>query len=80
MARDNGIVLGINGTWVEVDFGLRVVSEVCRSYVRIVEVVTRKSSFFLRDRYRLVRFEDLARASLFEIRAFYDFAGLSFTF
>ncbi|ELK36167.1 Carbohydrate sulfotransferase 6 [Myotis davidii] len=34
---------------------------------------------FLRGRYRLVRFEDLARAPLPEIRALYAFAGLSLT-
>lgn len=79
LARDNGIVLGTNGTWVEADPGLRVVREVCRSHVRIAEAALRKPPPFLRDRYRLVRFEDLARAPLPEIRALYAFAGLSLT-
>ncbi|XP_042776207.1 carbohydrate sulfotransferase 5 isoform X1 [Panthera tigris] len=79
LARDNGIVLGTNGTWVESDPGLRVVREVCRSHVRIAEAATSKPPPFLRGRYRLVRFEDLARAPLPEIRELYDFAGLSLT-
>lgn len=79
LARDNGIVLGTNGTWVEADPGLRVVREVCRSHVRIAEAATRKPPPFLSGRYLLVRFEDLARSPLPEIRALYAFAGLSLT-
>nr|XP_045012450.1 carbohydrate sulfotransferase 6 isoform X2 [Jaculus jaculus] len=79
LARDNGIVLGTNGTWVVADPGLRVVSEVCRSHVRIAEAALRKPPPFLRGRYRLVRFEDLARDPLAEIRALYAFTGLSLT-
>ncbi|KAL2762128.1 carbohydrate sulfotransferase 6 precursor [Daubentonia madagascariensis] len=79
LARDNGIVLGTNGTWVEADPGLRVVREVCRSHVRIAEAATLKPPPFLRGRYRLVRFEDLAREPLAEIRALYAFVGLSLT-
>ncbi|KAI5136863.1 Carbohydrate Sulfotransferase 6 [Manis pentadactyla] len=79
LARDNGIVLGTNGTRVEADPGLHVVREVCRSHVRIAEAATRKPPPFLRGRYLLVRFEDLARSPLSEIRALYAFAGLSIT-
>lgn len=79
LARDNGIVLGTNGTWVEADPELRVMREVCRSHVRIAEAATRKPPPFLRGRYHLVRFEDLARAPLPEIRALYAFTGLSLT-
>ncbi|XP_069312517.1 carbohydrate sulfotransferase 6-like [Eulemur rufifrons] len=79
LARDNGIVLGTNGTWVEADPGLRVVREVCRSHVRIAEAAMLKPPPFLRGRYRLVRFEDLAREPLAKIRALYAFAGLSLT-
>ncbi|KAM6222646.1 carbohydrate sulfotransferase 6-like [Rhynchocyon petersi] len=79
LARDNGIVLGTNGTWVEADPDLRVVREVCRSHVRIAEAALQKPLPLLRGRYRLVRFEDLARAPLPEIRALYAFAGLRLT-
>ncbi|XP_069875554.1 carbohydrate sulfotransferase 6-like [Dipodomys merriami] len=79
LARDNGIVLGTNGTWVEADPRLRVVTEVCRSHVRIADAALRKPPPFLRGRYLLVRFEDLARDPLTEIRALYAFAGLSLT-
>ncbi|XP_040109438.1 carbohydrate sulfotransferase 6 isoform X1 [Oryx dammah] len=79
LARDNGIVLGTNGKWVEADPELRVVREVCRSHVRIAEAAMRKPPPALRGRYRLVRFEDLARAPLPEIRELYAFTGLSLT-
>ncbi|XP_004626048.1 carbohydrate sulfotransferase 6 isoform X2 [Octodon degus] len=79
LARDNGIVLGTNGTWVEADPRLRVVSEVCRSHVRIAEAALSKPPPFLRGRYLLVRFEDLARNPLAEIRRLYSFTGLSLT-
>ncbi|EPY74235.1 carbohydrate sulfotransferase 6-like protein [Camelus ferus] len=54
LARDNGIVLGTNGKWVEADPDLRVVREVCRSHVRIAEAATRKPPPSLRGRYRLL--------------------------
>nr|XP_003472156.2 carbohydrate sulfotransferase 6 [Cavia porcellus] len=79
LARDNGIVLGTNGTWVEADPRLRVVSEVCRSHVRIAEAALSKPPPFLRGRYLLVRFEDLAQNPLPQIRALYAFAGLNLT-
>ncbi|ELW63000.1 carbohydrate sulfotransferase 6 [Tupaia chinensis] len=77
LARDNGIVLGTNGTWVEADPGLRVVREVCRSHVRIAEAATHKPPSFLRGRYRLggVGGPD----PLSEIRALYAFTGLNLT-
>ncbi|XP_013359309.1 PREDICTED: carbohydrate sulfotransferase 6 isoform X2 [Chinchilla lanigera] len=77
LARDNGIVLGTNGTWVEADPRLRVVGEVCRSHVRIADAALSKPPPFLRGRYLLVRFEDLARNPLAEIRTLYAFTGLS---
>ncbi|XP_074078979.1 carbohydrate sulfotransferase 6 [Macrotis lagotis] len=79
LARDNGIVLGTNGSWVEADPGLRVVREVCRGQARIAEAALRRPPAFLRGRYRLVRFEDVARAPRAEIRALYAFAGLRAT-
>nr|XP_015298680.2 LOW QUALITY PROTEIN: carbohydrate sulfotransferase 5 [Macaca fascicularis] len=79
LARDNGIVLGTNGRWVEADPQLRLMREVCRSHVRIAEAATLKPPPFLRGRYRLVRFEDLAREPLAEIRALYAFTGLTLT-
>uniref|UniRef100_A0A2K5JUK5 Sulfotransferase n=1 Tax=Colobus angolensis palliatus TaxID=336983 RepID=A0A2K5JUK5_COLAP len=79
LARDNGIVLGTNGRWVEADPHLRLMREVCRSHVRIAEAATLKPPPFLRGRYRLVRFEDLAREPLAEISALYAFTGLTLT-
>ncbi|XP_053464018.1 carbohydrate sulfotransferase 6-like [Nycticebus coucang] len=79
LARDNGIVLGTNGKWVKTDPGLRVVQEVCRSHVRIAEAAKLKPPPFLQGRYLLVRFEDLARDPLAQIRELYAFTGLSLT-
>ncbi|XP_008984475.2 carbohydrate sulfotransferase 5 [Callithrix jacchus] len=79
LALDSGIVLGTHGKWVEADPHLHLMREVCRSHVRIAEAATLKPPPFLRGRYRLVRFEDLAREPLAEIRALYAFTGLSLT-
>ncbi|KAI1235670.1 Carbohydrate sulfotransferase 5, partial [Lamprotornis superbus] len=58
LARDNGIVLSTNGTKVE-DSKYKVMQEVCRSHVQIYETATLKPPNFLKDRYLMVRFEDL---------------------
>ncbi|XP_075774350.1 carbohydrate sulfotransferase 5 isoform X2 [Pelodiscus sinensis] len=78
LARDNGIVLSMNGTKVE-DSKFKVMQEVCRSHVQIYETATQKSPRFLKDRYLMIRFEDLVRDPLSEIRDMYKFADLRLT-
>nr|XP_060644263.1 carbohydrate sulfotransferase 6-like [Anolis sagrei ordinatus] len=78
LSRDNGIVLGTNGTEVE-DSQFQVLREVCRSHVQIYETATLKPPHFLKGRYLMVRFEDIVRDPVGEITAMYDFAGLRLT-
>ncbi|XP_052542316.1 carbohydrate sulfotransferase 6-like isoform X1 [Tympanuchus pallidicinctus] len=78
LARDNGIVLSTNGTKVE-DSKYKVMQEICRSHVQIYETATLKPPSFLKDRYLMIRFEDLVRDPLSEISEMYKFADLSLT-
>ncbi|XP_071424009.1 carbohydrate sulfotransferase 5-like isoform X1 [Pithys albifrons albifrons] len=78
LARDNGIVLSTNGTKVE-DSKYKVMQEVCRSHVQIYETATLKPPNFLKDRYLMIRFEDLVRDPLSEISEMYKFADLNLT-
>ncbi|XP_053126358.1 carbohydrate sulfotransferase 6-like [Hemicordylus capensis] len=78
LARDNGIVLSMNGTKVE-DNQYKVLQEICRSHVQIYETASLKPPRFLQDRYLMIRFEDLVQDPLAEITAMYKFANLQLT-
>ncbi|KAG8562832.1 hypothetical protein GDO81_015831 [Engystomops pustulosus] len=75
LTRDNGIVLNTNGTKVD-DIKYEVVQEICRSHVQIYETAAYKTPSFLKDRYMLVRYEDVVRDPLQEISEMYRFAQL----
>ena len=75
---DNAIVLEQrNISAAEVQY--QVIQEICRSHVRINERATLKPPPFLKGRYKMVRYEDVARNPLEEISALYDFIGLDMT-
>ncbi|XP_018559143.1 LOW QUALITY PROTEIN: carbohydrate sulfotransferase 6 [Lates calcarifer] len=57
----------------------QVMQEICRSHVRINERAVLKPPPFLKGRYKMVRYEDVARNPLEEITAMYDFVGLEMT-
>ena len=76
--RDNGIVLD-HAKVPDQQMQLEVIQEVCRSHVRIHEQATQKPPDFLRGRYKMVRYEDLARNTLDEVNALYQFVGLEMT-
>ncbi|XP_029466486.1 carbohydrate sulfotransferase 5-like [Rhinatrema bivittatum] len=78
LARDNGIVLNTNGTNVD-DNKYEVMQLICRSHVQIYETATQKTPSFLKDRYMMVRYEDLVREPLAEISEMYNFADLTLT-
>ncbi|XP_040265651.1 carbohydrate sulfotransferase 5-like [Bufo bufo] len=75
LTRDNGIVLNTNGTKVD-DSKYQVIQEICRSHVQIYETAAYKAPSFLKDRYMLVRYEDVVRDPLREISKMYKFAEL----
>lgn len=53
-----------------------VIQEICRSHVRINERAILKPPPFLEGRYKMVRYEDVARNPLQEINDMYEFVGL----
>ncbi|XP_068459541.1 carbohydrate sulfotransferase 6 [Clinocottus analis] len=57
----------------------QVMKEICRSHVRINERAVLNPPPFLKGRYKMVRYEDVARNPLEEITAMYDFVGLEAT-
>ncbi|XP_034734546.1 carbohydrate sulfotransferase 6 [Etheostoma cragini] len=57
----------------------QVMQEICRSHVRINERAMLKPPPFLKGRYKMFRYEDVARNPLKEITAMYDFVGLEMT-
>ncbi|CAL1592423.1 unnamed protein product [Knipowitschia caucasica] len=73
--RDNSMVLEQKNVSAA-DIQYHVMQEICRSHIRIRETALQKPPPFLQGRYKLVRYEDLARAPLEEITSIYDFVGL----
>lgn len=57
----------------------QVMQEICRSHVRINERAVLKPPPFLKGRYKMVRYEDVARNPLEEITSMYEFVGLEMT-
>ncbi|XP_072291106.1 carbohydrate sulfotransferase 5-like [Eucyclogobius newberryi] len=76
--RDNAIVLEQRNL-TSADVQYHIMQEICRSHLRIKETALQKPLSFLEGRYKLVRYEDLARNPLEEIDSIYDFVGLKMT-
>ncbi|XP_051916914.1 carbohydrate sulfotransferase 6 isoform X1 [Hippocampus zosterae] len=76
--RDNAVVLE-QRNMPEAEVQYQVVQEICRSHVRIRDRALRKPPPFLKGRYKMVRYEDVARNPLAEISAMYDFVDLDMT-
>ncbi|KAM9753818.1 carbohydrate sulfotransferase 6 isoform 1-T2 [Menidia menidia] len=57
----------------------QTMQEICRSHVRISERALLKPPPFLEGRYKMVRYEDVARNPLKEINAIYEFVDLKMT-
>ncbi|KAF3689246.1 Carbohydrate sulfotransferase 6 [Channa argus] len=75
---DNAVVLEQRSLpTAEVQY--QVMQEICRSHVLINERAMVKPPPFLKGRYKMVRYEDLARNPLDEITALYKFVGLEMT-
>uniref|UniRef100_UPI00398E326B carbohydrate sulfotransferase 6-like isoform X2 n=1 Tax=Pristiophorus japonicus TaxID=55135 RepID=UPI00398E326B len=81
LMRDNSIVL--NGKPIEKNkaeaSNYEVMKEVCRSHMQIHEVATKEAPDFLKQRYMMVRYEDVVKDPINEISAMYKFADLSLT-
>lgn len=83
LLRDNGIVLGVGAKHIEKDKGedsnYEVMKEICKSHLLIHELATEQAPNILKQRYMMVRYEDVVREPLKELSAMYKFAGLSLT-
>jgi len=76
--RDNTIVLEQRNI-PSAEMQYQVMQEICRSHVRINERALLKAPPFLQGRYKMVRYEDVARNPLKEIKAIYEFVDLEMT-
>ncbi|XP_077423186.1 carbohydrate sulfotransferase 6 [Vanacampus margaritifer] len=76
---DNAIVLEQQRNMPAAEVQYQVLQEICRSHVRISERALKKPPPFLKGRYKMVRYEDVARNPLQEISAMYDFVDLDMT-
>ncbi|XP_038610401.1 carbohydrate sulfotransferase 4-like [Tachyglossus aculeatus] len=78
LMRDTRIVLGRQWeSTKEEDRHYRLMQAVCQSHTEIYEAA-RALPAPLRDRYLLLRYEDLARAPLAQVSRLYNFTGLHF--
>ncbi|XP_006809157.1 carbohydrate sulfotransferase 6-like, partial [Neolamprologus brichardi] len=78
LVSDNAIVLeqkSINESEVQ----YQVMQEICRSHLRITKRAVLKPPPFLKGRYKLVRYEDVTRNPVKEIKSLYEFVGLEMT-
>ncbi|KAL2086643.1 hypothetical protein ACEWY4_017702 [Coilia grayii] len=78
LVRDNGLVLQ-QSKLKQLEANYRVMEEVCRSHVRIHQRATLNPPDFLRDRYKIVRYEDVVVDPLGQTDAIYEFTGLKMT-
>ncbi|CAJ1057036.1 carbohydrate sulfotransferase 6 [Xyrichtys novacula] len=78
LARGSAIVLEQKNI-PAVELQYKVMQEICRSHVRINERAILKPPPFLEGRYKMVRYEDVARNPLEEMNDIYEFVGLEMT-
>ncbi|KAM4734616.1 carbohydrate sulfotransferase 6-like [Anableps anableps] len=76
--RDNAIVLNHRNV-PAAEKHYEVMQEICRSHVRINERAILEPPPFLQGRYKLIRYEDVARNPLKEMNDIYKFVGLKMT-
>ncbi|KAG8563203.1 hypothetical protein GDO81_015975 [Engystomops pustulosus] len=78
LAGDNGIVLNTNGTKLN-DTNYEVLGKICSSHVKMYRTASYKAPPFLKDKYMLVRYEDLVRNPLSKVEEMYKFVNLKLT-
>ncbi|NXA35016.1 CHST5 sulfotransferase, partial [Eudromia elegans] len=78
LTRDSSIIVGTQNTKGEMG-PYNTMQEICKSHVEIYKAGSRAVSSFLKDRYLLVRYEDIVRDPLAKAAQMYRFAELHFT-
>uniref|UniRef100_A0A8C9FHE1 Sulfotransferase n=1 Tax=Pavo cristatus TaxID=9049 RepID=A0A8C9FHE1_PAVCR len=78
LKRDSDIIVGSQKTKGEMG-PYNTMQEICKSHVEIYKAGSQPIASFLKDRYLLVRYEDIVRDPLGKAAQMYRFAGLHFT-
>ncbi|XP_037539088.1 carbohydrate sulfotransferase 6-like [Nematolebias whitei] len=78
LLSDNFVVLD-QGKIPADEVQYKVMQEICRSHLRIHETAILKPPPFLKNRYKMVRYEDVTRNPLKEVSSIYEFVGLKMT-
>ncbi|KAM3608980.1 uncharacterized protein V6R79_007983 [Siganus canaliculatus] len=78
LSYDSSIILG-HKQMNEIEASYEAMLEICRSHIRINELAMSKPPPFLKDRYKMVRYEDMVRDPIGQINSIYDFVGLEMT-
>ncbi|XP_027884868.1 carbohydrate sulfotransferase 5-like [Xiphophorus couchianus] len=78
LRRDNAIILEHRNV-PAAEKNYEVMQEICRSHVRINKRAILKPPPFLKGRYKMIRYEDVARNPLKEMNDIYKFVGLKIT-
>uniref|UniRef100_A0A8C8VNB4 Sulfotransferase n=1 Tax=Pelusios castaneus TaxID=367368 RepID=A0A8C8VNB4_9SAUR len=78
LQRDSNIVVGPQKNHGEMG-SYNVMQEICKSHIRIYTEGSQAHPSFLKDRYMLVRYEDIAKEPLTKAAQLYKFAKLHFT-
>lgn len=76
LSDDNSIILSRRYSSASTDMLYEVMQEICHSHVRINEKASLKAPSFLKNRYKMVRYEDLVRDPLGGINSIFKFVGL----
>ncbi|XP_065704633.1 carbohydrate sulfotransferase 4-like [Patagioenas fasciata] len=78
LKRDSDIVVGSQRTQGEMG-PYNTMEVICKSHAEIYKAGSQATPSFLKDRYLLVRYEDIVRDPLARVAQMYRFAGLHFT-
>lgn len=79
LKSDNKIMLNSGSIPLGSDSNYKVMKNICRSQVKIHRRAMTEASGFLKDRYLMVRYEDVAMDPLRKIKEMYKFTDLNLT-
>ncbi|XP_043937279.1 carbohydrate sulfotransferase 5-like [Protopterus annectens] len=79
LINDNKILLNSQSTSLGNDSNYKVMETICRSQFRIHKTATTEGPSFLKNRYLMVRYEDMAFDPLEKVKEMYRFTNLSLT-
>ncbi|XP_069073548.1 carbohydrate sulfotransferase 5-like [Pleurodeles waltl] len=78
LARDSNIMVGTKNH-NKSDIIYKVMDEICKSHIQIYKAATQALPSHLRNRYMMVRYEDIVKNPLETAEQMYAFTGLTYT-